>query len=219
MIEGLAKQDRFGPPPLWLSLPHRAGKLRQVPGACSMIYEDALAIRSSPKSLMTTWGPEGRLGLAITTARPARHWSASVIWYDRTLQGRPRADGHPPVMEEPAVELLSSSKCPSEVNAADEQPYMLCGHLDRVVEFNGGTYVMDRKTTTSTIGSSWFDQFDPGQSNVPFTPSPPKSSTGPRLKGSSSMASRCAVGFSYVSLAASPTAPRPNSRNGSTTPT
>lgn len=41
------------------------------------------------------------------------------------------------------------------------QPYVLCGHLDRVVEFTGGYYVMDRKTSTSTISSSYFDQYEP----------------------------------------------------------
>lgn len=41
------------------------------------------------------------------------------------------------------------------------QPYILCGHLDRVVTYAGGTYVMDRKTTGSTISSNYFDGFTP----------------------------------------------------------
>lgn len=41
------------------------------------------------------------------------------------------------------------------------QPYLLCGHLDRVVDFGGGTYVMDRKTSSSTISSQYFEQYDP----------------------------------------------------------
>lgn len=39
-------------------------------------------------------------------------------------------------------------------------PYHLCGYLDRVVVFNDDLYVMDRKTTTSTPGSYYFDRFD-----------------------------------------------------------
>lgn len=41
------------------------------------------------------------------------------------------------------------------------QPYMLSGHLDRVVDFNGELFVMDRKTTTTTPGDYYFSQFQP----------------------------------------------------------
>lgn len=41
------------------------------------------------------------------------------------------------------------------------QPYLLCGHLDRVVSFSDEIYVMDRKTTTTTPGSYFFNQFEP----------------------------------------------------------
>jgi hypothetical protein len=41
------------------------------------------------------------------------------------------------------------------------QPYVLSGHLDRVVEFSGGIYVMDRKTSSTTIGSYYFDGYNP----------------------------------------------------------
>lgn len=41
------------------------------------------------------------------------------------------------------------------------QPYLLCGHLDRVVDFANNLYVMDRKTTTTTLSSYYFDQWAP----------------------------------------------------------
>jgi hypothetical protein len=41
------------------------------------------------------------------------------------------------------------------------QPYLLCGHLDAVVSFSGDLYVMDRKTSLTTIGTYWFDQWSP----------------------------------------------------------
>lgn len=41
------------------------------------------------------------------------------------------------------------------------QPYLLCGHLDSVKEFNGSLFVLDHKTTTSTPGSYYFDQWSP----------------------------------------------------------
>lgn len=41
------------------------------------------------------------------------------------------------------------------------QMYLLCGHLDRVVNFNDSLYVMDRKTSLTTLGSYYFDQWTP----------------------------------------------------------
>jgi len=41
------------------------------------------------------------------------------------------------------------------------QPYLLCGHLDKVVNFSGDLFVMDHKTTTGTLGSYYFDQYNP----------------------------------------------------------
>ena len=41
------------------------------------------------------------------------------------------------------------------------QPYLLCGHLDSVKSFSGSLFVMDHKTTTSTPGSYYFDQWSP----------------------------------------------------------
>lgn len=48
-----------------------------------------------------------------------------------------------------------------EETGMQRQPYLLCGHLDRVVTFNDEIFVMDRKTTKSTPGSYYFDQYEP----------------------------------------------------------
>ncbi len=59
----------------------------------------------------------------------------------------------------PAVEL--SFKMQIGVPALDGQEYLLCGHLDRLVEFTDQVYVMDRKTTKSTLSDYYFAGFDP----------------------------------------------------------
>jgi len=41
------------------------------------------------------------------------------------------------------------------------QPYLLSGHLDRVVDYQGGLYVMDRKTSLSTLSGHWMKQWTP----------------------------------------------------------
>ncbi len=52
---------------------------------------------------------------------------------------------------------------------AEPQPYILCGHLDRVVTFSGELFVMDRKTTTSTLGSYYFDKYEPDNQMTLYT--------------------------------------------------
>lgn len=49
------------------------------------------------------------------------------------------------------------------------QPYLLCGHLDRVVDFAGHLFVMDRKTTYSTLSSNYFDQYAPSNQMTLYT--------------------------------------------------
>lgn len=66
------------------------------------------------------------------------------------------ADGRPAVELSFRFELDFGPKSDSV-----DQPYMLCGHLDRVTNFMGQLYVMDYKTTMTTPGSYYFDQYAP----------------------------------------------------------
>lgn len=49
------------------------------------------------------------------------------------------------------------------------QPYLLCGHLDRVVNFNDQMMVMDRKTSTYTLSSTYFKQYEPNNQMTLYT--------------------------------------------------
>lgn len=62
------------------------------------------------------------------------------------------------------------SRCNEEVDEIDgmvpesacgHQPYLLCGHLDSVKDFNGSLFVMDHKTSMTTLGDHYFDQWSP----------------------------------------------------------
>ena len=44
---------------------------------------------------------------------------------------------------------------------ADPQPYLLSGHLDRVINFNDHLFVLDHKTTTTTLSDYYFNQYEP----------------------------------------------------------
>ena len=82
----------------------------------------------------------------------------SVLWYLFEYEN----DGaHTVILAngKPAVEL--SFRFETDYVGPDNQPFMLSGHLDRLVEFAGDTFVMDRKTTKSTISSYYFRQYSP----------------------------------------------------------
>lgn len=50
-----------------------------------------------------------------------------------------------------------------------KQPFLLSGHLDRVVTLHDELYVMDRKTTTTTLGDYFFKQFEPHNQMTLYT--------------------------------------------------
>lgn len=47
------------------------------------------------------------------------------------------------------------------VDLTNRQPYLLCGHLDRIVNYQDFLFVMDRKTTKSQPSSWYFTQYEP----------------------------------------------------------
>jgi hypothetical protein len=78
-----------------------------------------------------------------------------------------KATGEPMVEQSFRHELDYS---PSSSKAGyGNQPYMLCGHLDRVVEFNEEIFVMDHKTTTTTPSAYYFNQYDPNNQMSLYT--------------------------------------------------
>jgi hypothetical protein len=99
----------------------------------------------------------------------------SVIWYleqfgpNDTCETVQLASGKPAVelsfrmeMDWGPRTLVKDADYPNQViPTGSAQPYVLSGHLDRVVQFQGAYYVMDRKTSSTTIGSYYFDQYDP----------------------------------------------------------
>lgn len=57
----------------------------------------------------------------------------------------------------------------SEESTGFSQPYLLSGHLDRVVNFGGSLYVMDRKTSLQTLSSYYFNQWAPSNQMTLYT--------------------------------------------------
>lgn len=91
----------------------------------------------------------------------------SVIWYLETFGANDAAKTLILANGKPAVELTFKLELdygpPAEeiYGPGATQPYLLCGHLDRVVTFGNDTFGMDRKTTKSMLTSNYFDQYNP----------------------------------------------------------
>lgn len=81
----------------------------------------------------------------------------TVIWYfEQYLEDAARtvilSNGRP------AVEL--SFRFDSGIPDPNGGEYMLTGHMDRLVDFDGTLFVMDQKTTGGSLGPFYFSQFD-----------------------------------------------------------
>jgi hypothetical protein len=67
----------------------------------------------------------------------------------------------------PAVEL--SFQFNTSYSDPTGSPYLLCGHMDRVAEWNDQLWIMDRKTTKSTISTDFFAKFSPDNQFTLYT--------------------------------------------------
>lgn len=94
----------------------------------------------------------------------------SVVWYLDHFKDDPAKTV---ILDngKPAIELSfrfeldwgppTPSRGPDDSVFEPNQPYILCGHLDRVVDFQDELYVMDRKTSSSDLSPRYFSQFEP----------------------------------------------------------
>ena len=71
---------------------------------------------------------------------------------------------------------------------------ILCGHLDRLVEYGGKVYIQDQKTTGSTITARYFEGYNPDSQMSLYTFAG-KSIFGLPIKGVMIDAAQIAVGF------------------------
>lgn len=67
----------------------------------------------------------------------------------------------------PAVELSFRIELP--VTSPSGEPYLLCGHLDKLVMFNDKLWVLDRKTTGMTLSQNYFATYSPNTQMSQYT--------------------------------------------------
>lgn len=90
----------------------------------------------------------------------------AIVWYLEHFKDDPAktiilANG------KPAVELSFKMELPFSTPDGDQ--FIACGHLDRLVEFAENIYVLDRKTTGTTISSNYYKQFNPNNQMSLYT--------------------------------------------------
>src|SRR5262245_51945767 len=155
-------------------------------------HEKAL-IETIRKALCATWiaGRPWRAAKDLPTDDKAslknrEFLIRSIIWYlDKYRDDPAKTKIHPEIR--PMVELHFQFEI--------TPPYSLCGYLDRVVEFQGETFVTDRKSTTSTLGSYYFEQYDPDNQMSLYTVAS-QVAFHPPVKGVIIDATQVASGFS-----------------------
>lgn len=76
----------------------------------------------------------------------------SIIWYVDQFADEPIT-----VMKTPAGQPMVEHTFLMEI----DNGWMFSGHIDRMVEYGGQPYVMDQKTTKSTITNRYFEGFSP----------------------------------------------------------
>lgn len=91
----------------------------------------------------------------------------TVIWYldqyhDDNAETYIKSDGKPAVEQSFRFELEYGPHAPSDDPEAEAAyPYVLCGHLDKIVTFNDELFVMDHKTTTFEPSTYYFSKYEP----------------------------------------------------------
>lgn len=89
----------------------------------------------------------------------------TVIWYLEKFKDDP-AQTYILANGKPAVELSFNFELDW---GYDNQPYLLCGHLDRVVTYQDELFATDVKTTTSTPTDYYWNQFEPNNQMTLYT--------------------------------------------------
>jgi hypothetical protein len=165
---------------------HAALQDYDVSRAAGIPHEDALhdTIRALVERV-ADWNPDPTEGRRSEELKTKDNLTRMVVWYLDKYQDDP-AQTYIMGGGEPAVELsfrfelewgpntkawvpLPKERQDFAEETEVSQPYLLCGHLDRVVNYLGDLYVMDHKTGTSALGGYYFNQFEPNNQMTLYT--------------------------------------------------
>lgn len=111
------------------------------------------------RALRDTWDPETQTPWdSGDSYKNRRTLVRTIVWYLEQFSEDP-AETVQLANGKPAVEL--SFRFEISHHAQDGTPFMLSGHMDRLVHFGHKVYVLDRKTTKSALSPQYFSQWTP----------------------------------------------------------
>lgn len=90
----------------------------------------------------------------------------TIIWY---LDNYKDSSERTLILEDgsPAVEVWFRIELP--IKTPSGKSYVLSGHIDKIIEYAGGKWFRDLKTTKSTISSDFFTKFSPNNQMSQYT--------------------------------------------------
>lgn len=132
-----------------------------------------------------------------TSLKCREHLVRTIVWYLDKFRDDPAKTMMSSDSGKPLIELHFHFEIDFGygIEPSYSTPYSLCGYLDRVVSFQDQPFVMDRKTTTTTLGSYYFEQYEPDNQMSLYTVASQVAFHTP-VKGVIVDAAQIAVGFS-----------------------
>ena len=141
------------------------------------------------EAMQASWDSEAGAPIEFNDANKTRvNLIRSIVWYVDQFGDEAESfiTTYHLASGKPAVELSFTLEFDEDI--------LYCGHLDRVVEYGGGLYWMDQKTTKTTITPRYFQQFKPHNQFMGYTWAGQIILHSP-LKGGIVDAAQVAVGF------------------------
>lgn len=176
---------------------HRANGMNEDDALCEVVYEALVATwvyDTEPTGEGDPGYPDGVNIIPGTghpwdgnhSAKTRENLIRSIVWYVDQF-----GDDDPLT-----TVILASGEAAVEYSFRMEisDDLIYCGHIDRLVEYNGDVYVQDQKTTGSTITPRYFAQFDPNSQMSGYTLAGQIIYSAP-VKGVIIDAAQIAVGF------------------------
>lgn len=128
--------------------------------ACGEDHERALSF-TVRCTLRQTWDPKLQRPWSSGDSNKNRlTLIRTIVWYLDEFGAKDPLATVQLTSGRPAVEL-SFQFDSGYTSTVTGEAFQFCGHLDRLVEFTGGTYIVDSKTTKHTLSPDWFKQFTP----------------------------------------------------------
>lgn len=95
--------------------------------------------------------------MATAPNRSPYHLLLTIVWYcdhyqDDAVETYVLPDGRP------AIELSFRFELPISHQG---QPFLYCGHIDKIGTFNGQVFALERKHTTYPLNSKYFERYNP----------------------------------------------------------